>query len=377
MSTVETALTKQEPKQELTKTEPQSAKATRLAAFTPGNLTEAIALSKLMASSDMVPKDYKGKAANILLAMQFGSEVGLAPLQALQSIAVINGRPCLWGDGALALVMAHPDFEDIQETTEGTVAKCVIRRKGRSPVIRTFSDADATKAGLLNKEGPWRSYRERMRSLRARGFALRDSFADALKGISIAEEAMDMPIDTSPAKTRRDTGAIDVADAVSALIPSTEPNRGHTDTGLQRNPEKKTEDVMCGRCGKVNGHEESCPDYIKALQDAKTSKPTKEVAVKIDDMVRKAGKKKRTPYLLLTVTDADNLTWELYAWHFHDHLQDAKGKMMICEYSEKQADGRTYCSLEHIHNLGGVQFVNDSPAQQGTLIPEDEHWDVG
>src|ERR1035438_4072987 len=81
-----------------------SARQTRLAAFTPANLTEAIALAKMMAQSEIVPRDYQKKPANIIVAIQFGAEIGLPPMQALQSVSVINGRPALWGDRALALV---------------------------------------------------------------------------------------------------------------------------------------------------------------------------------------------------------------------------------------------------------------------------------
>ena len=41
-----------------------------------------------------------------MIAIMHGLEVGLSPLSALQRIAVINGRPTIWGDGALALVKA-------------------------------------------------------------------------------------------------------------------------------------------------------------------------------------------------------------------------------------------------------------------------------
>jgi hypothetical protein len=366
----ETALTKQEPKPEIVKA--QSAKQTRLAAFTPANLTEAIALAKMMAQSDVVPKDYKGKAANILVAIQFGSEIGLAPMQSLQSIAVINGRPSLWGDGALALVQGHPDFEDIQETTTGTIATCVIKRRGRTPVIRTFSDDDAQKAALLAKGGPWTQYRARMRQMRARGFALRDSFADVLKGISIAEEAMDIPIDTSSVKQQRESMTLDV----SALTASSEPNRGHNDTGLQRSESqemKKQEDVMCGHCGKINGHEESCPEFARAQQDAKTSKPTTRAAFMILEVTQKK-KKDGGPYFLLEVVDPQDHQGKLYVWHksLFEYLIKAKGQSMMCEISEQNADNKTFHQLEHIIELAGVSFVDNKPALKGEMPAQTE-----
>jgi hypothetical protein len=40
-----------------------------------------------------VSKDYGGQPEDIMVALQLGSEVGLRPMEALQNIAVINGRP--------------------------------------------------------------------------------------------------------------------------------------------------------------------------------------------------------------------------------------------------------------------------------------------
>lgn len=141
--------------------------------------------------SRLAPKGFDSPQA-IMVAVQHGLELGLGPMQALQSIAVINGRPCLWGDAALGLAQAHPDFLDIREWTEGDTAHCEIKRKSRTPVLRTFSDADAKAAGLLGKSGPWSQYKARMRQLRARAFALRDTFPDVLRGVSVREEQEDV-----------------------------------------------------------------------------------------------------------------------------------------------------------------------------------------
>lgn len=163
--------------------------------FAPANLTEAISFSGMLAKSSMVPKQYQGKPEDILVAVQWGYEVGLAPLQALQNIAVINGRPSVYGDAAMALVQNSPVCEDIEEFFEGEVAVCVAKRKGRKPVTARFSVDDAKRAALWGKSGPWTQYPKRMLQMRARGFALRDAFPDVLKGLITAEEARDIPSD--------------------------------------------------------------------------------------------------------------------------------------------------------------------------------------
>ena len=161
--------------------------------LSPQTFDQALTFSQYLADSDMVPKDFKGKPANCLIAMQWGAELGLKPLQALQNLAVINGRPALWGDAVIALVRASPLCEFVIETDDGSTATCRVKRRGEPEQQRTFSMDDARAAGLLGKSGPWTQYPKRMRQMRARAFALRDVFPDVLRGMAVAEEVMDAP----------------------------------------------------------------------------------------------------------------------------------------------------------------------------------------
>lgn len=160
----------------------------------PRDFQEALEFARLMASSDMVPKDYKGKPANVIVAIQMGLDLGLNPMQSIQNIAVINGRPCLWGDAVLAIVKSRRDCRGVIETYEDVSKKavCIVKRQGHPDVERSFSVEDAKTAGLWGKQGPWTSYPKRMLQMRARSFACRDAFPDALRGISTAEEMQDV-----------------------------------------------------------------------------------------------------------------------------------------------------------------------------------------
>ena len=181
----------------------------------PKDLDEAMRFADMLAGSSIVPKDYIGKPGNCLVAIQWGMELGLQPMQAMQSIAVINGRPSLWGDAMLALVKAHPAFEWIKEECDGAVATCTNKRRGEPEVVQSFSLEEAKRAGLTGKAGPWIQYPKRMLQMRARGFALRDAFPDALRGVVSAEEARDTP-------TERDMGAAEVVSsrpAAPAALP--------------------------------------------------------------------------------------------------------------------------------------------------------------
>jgi hypothetical protein len=153
-------------------------------------------LAKTFAASNCMPSSFGGKAETAFVAILMGLDIGLKPAQAMQSIYVVNGKPSLYGDGLLAVIQAHREFEDCIETIEGEgderKAVCVITRNGRAPVRREFSVADARKAALWEKNGPWTTNPNRMLQMRARAFAARDSFADVLMGISMAEEQDDI-----------------------------------------------------------------------------------------------------------------------------------------------------------------------------------------
>lgn len=166
----------------------------------PRNFDGAQRFCDVLAKSELVPQAYREKPANIFVAVQMGAELGLSPMQALQNIAVINGRPTLWGDAVLGLVQASGKLEYIREWAEGDVAYCEVKRRGYGhPYKTSFTQEDAKRMGLAGKQGPWSQIPQRMRQLRARAFALRDQFADVLRGVAVTEEIID--IEQTPAET--------------------------------------------------------------------------------------------------------------------------------------------------------------------------------
>jgi hypothetical protein len=179
---------------------PTLAAGGRAMPIVPQSFDDCYRMGKLLAVSGLVPNDYKDNAEACTVAIMQGLEVGLSPMAALQSIAVINGRPSIWGDGALAIVRASGLLEYMDESDADGTATCTVKRRGESdPIVRTFSVEDAKKANLATKKGPWQDYPARMRQMRARSWALRDGFADVLKGLHIAEETQDIPMrDVTP-----------------------------------------------------------------------------------------------------------------------------------------------------------------------------------
>lgn len=193
----------------------------------PQSLTEAMELAKMMAESELVPKHFRNKPGDVLIAVQMGNEVGLAPMAAIQNIAVINGKPGIYGDAGKAILLAAGcilEEDDIKIIKQTGQARCKITRGNRPAVERTYSIDNAKTAGLWNKEGPWRTNPERQMAWRAFWFAARDVASDLLKGLGGAEELSDIAIagmkdinerltpsaTTSPSQQDRPTLTLDV-----------------------------------------------------------------------------------------------------------------------------------------------------------------------
>ena len=251
----------------------------------PKTIEEAWRLAVMISKSDeMIPKPYRDQPEKILVAIQMGIEIGFAPMQALQSIAVIGGRPGVWGDGLLALVISAPVYQDHDEWYEVEVTRQVqvgdkvitekamerrdgltgpdldldtsaavstfVRRHKATPVTRRFTVGQARKAGYLGpkgvkgggKEGPWQTHPDRMLQMRARSFAARDAFPDVLRGIRTAEELRDLPPDAEiealapprlvhrlseqPLDARAHVGAGEDAAREAGAVPQTSDDRG-------------------------------------------------------------------------------------------------------------------------------------------------------
>lgn len=179
--------------------------------------------AEYVVTGGFAPKGMENPCA-VVAAMQLGMELGLPPMVAIHNIAVINGRPTVWGDVMKGLVEASGLCVSFVEWTEGNfpnddyTAFCEVRRKGRDQTIRgEFSIEDAKRAQLWGKQSrdgkpsPWILYPKRMLKFRARSYSCRDGFPDILKGIYAREEMYNVQTYS--------TEEINVTDTVPAPIP--------------------------------------------------------------------------------------------------------------------------------------------------------------
>lgn len=189
----------------------------------PETFEDVQRIAAMVVKSELFKKAKKDEAddttiARCCLAIMTGLDVGLSPAQAVQSIAVINGRCLIYGDAVPGLLWAHGfDIDQVEASASNNwTASCTITRPNGKKITRTFSKEQAKKAGLWDErptvkkkwndkwedkpnDSPWFRYDFRMLGWRALGFAKSDGASDVIRGLDIAENHMENEvIDVTP-----------------------------------------------------------------------------------------------------------------------------------------------------------------------------------
>lgn len=166
------------------------------------NFEQKVKYCEFLASSNIIPEQYRNKPANVFIALEYGANLGLKPYVALTNVAVVNGKPCVYGDTLKALCMKYGKITETWNADKWEWT-CKCEREGYPVVESTFSLQDALLAGYVGKGANgqitlgarksqvWVQNPKRMIQMRARGFALRDAFPDVLQGLITREEAND------------------------------------------------------------------------------------------------------------------------------------------------------------------------------------------
>lgn len=162
-----------------------------LTAFEPANLSEALKVADIIAKSELIPKDLRGKPQNILLVLWKGRELGLSAMQAISSIHIIEGKTSLSGELIVAQCLKHSDVcehftLDYSDTAKATYTT---KRKG-SPksVTLTYSMEDAQRAKLAHKDN-WQRMPATMLRWRAASALAKAVYPELTLGLYTPDEA--------------------------------------------------------------------------------------------------------------------------------------------------------------------------------------------
>ena len=165
-------------------------------------------LADALCGTDMVPADYKGKPANGAAAILYGAEIGLNPIQALQNIFVIHGRPAIYARTAIALVKSHGvKLQTIEASNESVTV-----RGTRDDEIEevTWTIDDAKRAGYT-KNAKYTTNPRQMLYAKAAMEVARNLAPDILLGIAYSREELELeqPVTTVRAERPRSTVTTD------------------------------------------------------------------------------------------------------------------------------------------------------------------------
>ena len=158
--------------------------------------------AKALATSNLLPQAYQKQPANILVAIEYGEALGLAPMVAIQQISVIQGKPTMSAQlmGALVRQAGHRLRIAVDEKTKSVVAE-LTRSDDPDFTFRSVWSMDrAQAAGLSGKGGSWKTYPLAMLKARAITEVCRDGCPEVLAGVAYTPEELE-PTSTATVST--------------------------------------------------------------------------------------------------------------------------------------------------------------------------------
>lgn len=158
-----------------------------------GSVRDRMDYAKALAVSNLLPTAYRKRPENVLVAMEFGAALGIPPIQAINSIHVIEGKPTASADLIASLVRRAGHKLRIETGRDGdgpTVTATLIRVDDPEFAFTvTWTMAKARAAGLLGK-GVWRQYPDQMLRNRAVTEVCRQGAGDALYSVIYTPEEL-------------------------------------------------------------------------------------------------------------------------------------------------------------------------------------------
>lgn len=154
-------------------------------------LQDQMAFAKAVCQSDIIPTVYRGKPANILVAVGYGAPLGLTPIQSLQDISVINGKPTASASFIASHVrMAGHKLRINKDEKALSVTATIVRSDDPDyPISVTRDKAWAQQMGLLNKDN-YRKQPLTMLTWRAITAVAREACPEILYGVQYSPDEL-------------------------------------------------------------------------------------------------------------------------------------------------------------------------------------------
>ena len=168
-----------------------------LSLYEENSFNSAMRIAQTLAKSKVVPVALQGKHEDVFAILVMGAEIGIKPMQALNSINLIQGKPCISPQLMMAMVRGRliGSIIDIKQNQE---AKSVTVKAARSKeeldaglyYEATWDMDRATRMGLSLKDN-YQKQAKTMLTWRAVAEACRMQFPDVIMGLYVPEEFQD------------------------------------------------------------------------------------------------------------------------------------------------------------------------------------------
>ena len=142
--------------------------------------------AKSLVQSGFLPSDVNTPQKAVAI-MMMSRELGIGAWAGLNGINVIQGKPTISPQLMLALINRSGELEDMTISGDETACTVMMKRRGRSEHVETFTIKDAAAQGLTGKSN-WRKMPATMLKWRAISACARVVFPDVIIGFYTPEE---------------------------------------------------------------------------------------------------------------------------------------------------------------------------------------------
>jgi hypothetical protein len=159
-------------------------------------------VAKMLSSSELIPQAYRGNVQNTMIALELANRIGASPLQVMQNLYIVQGKPSWSSSFIIAAINACRKFSPLrfEVTGEGDSLTCVAWAydlangdKLEGPMITMQM---AKEEGWLGKAGSkWKTMPSLMIRYRAAAFFGRLYAPEILMGMQTMEEVVDVTAD--------------------------------------------------------------------------------------------------------------------------------------------------------------------------------------
>jgi hypothetical protein len=162
------------------------------APFEPRDLAEARGLADDIARAGIIPAHLRGKPLDAYVILLFGRELGLAPMQSMLNVDLVEGKPRLNAQMTVALVKRSPlcRYFRLVESTDEVATYETLREGEPEPTRLSFTLRQAERAGL--KGNNWQRHPAAMLRHRAAQSLARAVYPDVIGNVYDDDEISEM-----------------------------------------------------------------------------------------------------------------------------------------------------------------------------------------